>query len=287
MNSIATIGRTDLVDAIRSRMVWTAVVLMGLLAASNVAAGPGLVRSSSQPVLMTLIQFTLWLPLFAIVLGYAAITGERESSRIRVLLGQPATRCDIVIGKFLSRTVVFLSALAIVIALVTVFVTVWAGPPDPFAVVAGMTATALYGLAWLGASIGVSAIIASGKHALGVLLVAYVLFGLLWESLTARLLALVVTGSGEFLGTLIEFADPEVVTYANGSTWFLYAYRLSPLQSFSGTIYYVYELLRVAVTGGSAPVAHGPNLFGVGVLLAWAVVPLAVGYWWLGQTDLE
>lgn len=286
MSGVVTIGRTDLVDACRSRIVWAAVGLMGLLAASNTAAGPELIRSSSQPVLLTLLQFTLWLPLFAIVLGYAAVTEEQESGRIRVLLGQPATRRDVVVGKLLSRTVVLLSALAIVIILATSLVTVWVGLPDPLAVVAGAVGVVLYGLAWLGASVGISAIAANGKQALGALLVAYLLCNLLWESFIARLLALVVAGSAD-LGTLVEFADPEVITYANGSTWFLYAFRFAPAESFSGTVFYVYELLRAVVTGNPTGVAHGPNLFGVAVLLAWAVVPLAVGHWRLRRTDLE
>lgn len=278
--------RADITDLVRSNLLWILTGLLVLLVFANWAADPTMIDASSQSFLLVLLQFTHWLPLFAIVIGYDAVVRLRESGRVRLLLGQPTTRRTLVIQAFLARVIAFLAVLSAAILVVLVLVVTQTGSVGVLEFVAGVGSVALYGLAWLGATVGVSAMAASGRQVIGVMLIAYTLLLALWEPFVARVLALAVTGSGE-LGGLIEFADPAVVTYAEGATWFLYAFRLGPAEAFTGTVFYSYEVLQAAVDGGSVAVPHGPNLFGVGVLLAWLALPLLVGSWLFQRVDLE
>lgn len=89
-------------------------------------------------------------------------------------------------------------------------------------------------------------------------------------------MALVATGSPSTAG--IDRLDP-----STWPTWFLYARRLNPMENFVQSRTFVASLVDPSV-GYLGDVRV--QLFGVGVLVAWATVPLAVGYWQFERADL-
>lgn len=61
--------RADITDLVRSNLLWILTGLLVLLVFANWAADPTMIDASSQSFLLVLLQFTHWLPLFAIVIG--------------------------------------------------------------------------------------------------------------------------------------------------------------------------------------------------------------------------
>lgn len=59
---------------------------------------------------------TVLVPLVAIFAGYAAISGERESGSLKLLLSLPYSRLDVVVGKVIGRSLVVAVPLAVVFA---------------------------------------------------------------------------------------------------------------------------------------------------------------------------
>ncbi|ELZ04873.1 ABC transporter permease subunit [Natrialba asiatica] len=284
MNSVTAIARTDIADAIHSRTLWGATGLMTVLVAiSWVGLSANLVEQADTPLLTAIDSFGLWVPLVAIVLGYEAVIGERESGRIRFHLGLPSTRRELIVGKYLSRVSVLVTALVVStgVLVVLVFVRVDEIPLVPL--LSAVILLALYGLAWIGMAVGVSSVVSSKTRAVAAVVGLYALFGPLWGQIVLP----ACTRFVQLLTGTTQSVDFARLTYADGPTWFLYVARLSPLEAFDAARYYIRDLLEIALMGGRTTAAHGPNLFGLAVLLCWAIVPVALGVWFFDRVDLE
>lgn len=222
----------------------------------------------------------LLVPLVAILASYLAIAGERASGRLRVLLTLPPTRRDVLVGKFLGRAVVVVGAVlgALVLALVGSLVVYGTVSTSSFVVVAGLTG--LLGLAFVGLAVGLSAALDSRQAAMALAVFAYVLFVAFW-GLVVRLARLVLDR-----GFSIQL-EPDTVSLLT---------VLSPARAYSRLVnsLVIPDLLGEAGRGPApAPVetASAPyylqDWFVLAILLAWMVVPLAVGYWRFERADLS
>ncbi|ELZ11488.1 ABC transporter permease subunit [Natrialba aegyptia] len=285
MNSVAAIARTDIADAIHSRTLWGTTGLMtALVAISWLSLSTELVEQVDTPLLTAIDSFGLWVPLVAIVLGYEAVIGERESGRIRFLLGLPSTRRELIIGKYLSRVSVLVTALVASLGVLAVLVFVRVDEIPLVPLLSAVILLVLYGLAWIGMAVGVSSIVSSKTRAVAVVVGLYALFGPLWGQIVLP----ACVRFGELVtGTTQSINLTGRLTYADEPTWFLYVARLSPLEAFDAARYYIRDLLEIALVGGQTTAAHGPNLFGLAVLLCWAIAPVALGVWFFDRVDLE
>lgn len=265
------IARTEVIDAVRSNALRVSVAVLGVIVISRLWATIGVLEQMTYPRMTALPLFQEIVPLLAIVLGYTSVVGERTSGRIRVLLGQPGTRRDVVLGKFLGRATAVIAIVAVVAIPMLAWLTTRVETASPTATVGGFAVLLLYAVAWVGATVGVSSATSSETRTVGVMIGLYALCLVLWNNLIISLLSLAISGQSNPVDELARFATLEE------PTWYLYVNRLNPIQAFEGAIYYVPELLDSLVVGSSVSAPHAPNLFGVGVLLAWATIPLAVG----------
>ncbi|NEU55617.1 ABC transporter permease [Halorussus sp. MSC15.2] len=284
MKDALIIAKKDITDAFRTNTVWTAVGFMTILVLARwISIGPKFIELSSHPFLLATAQFDLWLPLFAIVIGYNSVVGERETGRIRLLLGFPSKRWDLVFGKFIGRTVVLVIGILVSVVLLGTLVVLQVGNFNLIDIVSGTWTLFLYGVAWMGATVGVSSFVSSGRRAIGIMFGLYAFFGPLWTQLGLPLLSILITGNPSTEN--IELA--EILTYADGPTWYLYASRISPFEAFAGANRYVSDLFGLVLTGKTTSAPHLPNLFGIVMLLAWIFLPVTFGYWRFKQAEFE
>ncbi|WP_435363483.1 ABC transporter permease subunit [Haloarchaeobius sp. DYHT-AS-18] len=215
-------------------------------------------------------------PIVGLIAGYKAVVGERESGSLRILLGMPTTRRDVVLGKFLGRVAVVGVALFVaMVGLAVVLLTQFEGlaGPQSLAIVALVF---LYGFSWAGLAVGVSAGASTRFRAMAIVFGLYTMFAIFWQALVLPLFAMLFTGSPDTSGL-------EPIALAEGPSWYLYVQRLNPVEAYEGARIYVPFLFDPGFTG---TLQHAPNLFGVAMLVSWAVVPLVVGYWRFGRSDL-
>ncbi|MDZ7850465.1 MAG: ABC transporter permease subunit [Halodesulfurarchaeum sp.] len=79
---------------------------MTSLAAGVMAPIPG-VDGDPVSAIGAASQFAAMLvPIMALIAGYLAIAGERESGSLKILLGLPPSRGEVLAGKFLGRAAV-------------------------------------------------------------------------------------------------------------------------------------------------------------------------------------
>lgn len=115
--SLRAIAKKDFQDSIRSRWLIGLVVLFALIMSAAAYVGrpaPG-ETASSEVLLRFLDQFIIGtlVPLLGLVVGYNAVSGERDSGSLKLLLSLPHSRADVVFGKVLGRAGALTSAIMI------------------------------------------------------------------------------------------------------------------------------------------------------------------------------
>ena len=255
---VRTIARKDLADASRSKALW-AVSLIVLLSTAGITAllavtsdmAAGEVFSLSFQLAVTM------LPIVALVLAKGAITAERESGSLRVLLSLPPSRRDILVGKLLGRTALMLVA-TLIGGFVTglVVLTILGGTFGSLASFIGFLG--LMSVAFVAIGVGISAGSSSDSRATAVAVGAYMILVALWNLIQSA----IQYGAVE-LGLMADAGEPawlKLVGLFPPNRAARAAYRSTVEGQFFGTDPFASVWLPVLV------------------LLAWILVPVTVGY---------
>lgn len=269
------IAKKDFSDAIRAKSIWLLIAVFVVVSVPQLyTLKSGLDPSLAQASRSIGLQLKPVIPLVSLLVGYKAVVGERESGSLRILLGLPGTRFDVLAGKIAGRAGVFL-----VVAITSMAVTglvIWEvfGGLVLGDFILTVAFILLFGLSWLGIAIGVSSAVESRFRAVAGSFGLYAIFAMLWNTLVLPIAAYVFTGSAS-----TSRFDPIVI--ADGPNWYLYFQRLNPTKAFEGSRVYVTQLFH-----SSPPTDAMPHLFGIGSLILWFIVPLLIGYWRFERADL-
>lgn len=266
---------------------------VGLVAALVVVTYWQIVGAPSRTVAEDLLQLPFLLRRYGVVLavavGYGAVASDREAGTLRLLLGLPATRRDVLGGTLLARVA---TTVAVFVPLLAVLGGIVAVKPDlaghhgggergPLPVgllvlLAGLIV--LYGTAWTALTVAASAALASRYRALAAIFGVFLLLDVdvgLWTPVVDPLLALVFTGSAT--------APPlDAGLNGTGPLWYVYTARLNPMNALVATADWLVSLV------GSGPPTTGvvPVLFSVVVLVLFGAVSVLVGYRRFARADL-
>ena len=261
--SVYPLMRKEIADAIGSRWLAGYATVLGLLglaaAASGIDSSAGLALQAFGRTTATLMNLSLLLaPLVAVLMGGAAIAGERERGTLEYLLAQPLGRTPLLLAKHAGLLVSLVAATAAGFLPAGVLIGLHAGGDMLghyllFPAVAALVATSMAGVGLLISVSSRSAVQAQGAAImvwfLFVLLYDLVLLGTLaFTGLPAGLLAAALVANpvdaGRVLGVLA--LEPDL-------------YLLGPAGA-----YLVSSLSR----GGAAAVL-------IGSLAVWAAAPVA------------
>lgn len=291
------VARKDFRDAVRSRWLWVLSALSVLVfagaAVGRLYVGNGAQNTQGlvQSFLFFLKQGTaILIPLTALVVAYGAITRERESGTIKLLLSLPHSRDDVVLGKFLGRSAVV--ALPVLIGFFVAFLALLpAGSGVDFVVYAEFALlTALLGVVFVGIAVGVSAAANTNQQAL---VGAGGLFGIFWF-----LWNFFVSGVNRAATELFGLSNPAQFRLR------LALKILNPIQAYKTLVdslfmsglearVRMFSMLLGMIPNQQAAQALGPELSPLFAdsmvllaMLVWLVVPLAVGIVWFREAEL-
>ena len=274
------VARKDVADAVRSRLFWGVVALFVVVtagAAGTPALIPALGGNATLALGVTTEFGAIFVTITAIVAAYLSVAGERESGSIRILLGLPATRRDVVLGKVVGRSLVVAVAVLVGYAVAGVVMQVAYGSLQVPEFLAIAALTTLLAVTFVSIAVGISAAAASRGRAMLVAISVFLGLVVLWD-LVPQFGYAAVTGG--FPGQTV-------------SVWYYYVEAISPIGAYGIAVTDV-----LAGTGGGAgmpgldaridgPVPAILSWWGmIGVLVAWAVLPLAVGYLRFRRADL-
>jgi len=267
------VARTDVIRASRSKSVWLlAGVLTVLFVGSAVAHG-----TLGEPTFVAFVGSLagvvgLCLPLVSILLGYKSVVNERTSGSLFLSLSMPQSRRDVVVGTVLSRTVVLLVPTLLALGVAGVVGAVRYGTDGVALYPWFLFASALYGVAFLGVSVGLSLSSTADRWITIGGVGGYVLFVLFWDALHSATLL------------ILHRFDLRVLTEM--PPWALLFRLAKPTEAY-------YRLLRAAfdVQRAGRYVADGAPVYvdwwmALLLLLAWTLLPLSAGYRVFRKADL-
>lgn len=283
--SWAVVARKDFADARRSKALWGTTALFVLLSVGMAVlyATVPAVRldigevSTLGYLTLLLAATTLFVAIAAIVVAAGAIAGERDSGSAKLLLGFPHSRRDVVLGKLLGRTAVLGVALLVGLAATLVVVLALFDTFSPVDYAVFTLVTLLLVLVYVGIMVGLSATTGSGGRAMAYGIGAFVVLELL-----ADLLPMVAL----FVANGFSLTTPETLP-----GWVAFLNVLTPTAAYTNALGWFLgdgtsaEMALGGALGGPVPF-YLTGWASVVVLLAWLVVPLALGYRSFARADL-
>lgn len=192
--SLLAVARKDFEDAIRSRWLIGLSLLFVLLFAGTsylFRPAPGETQSASVvlSILGQLFVGTL-VPLLGLVVGYNAISGERESGSLKLLLSLPHTRIDVVFGKVLGRSAALGSAILVGFVLPAIVLAIGPLEFEPLTYVGYTLLVVVFAAVFVSIGVGFSAAASTQRRALAGAIGLYFLFVPLWNAATGGFLLL-------------------------------------------------------------------------------------------------
>jgi|AntDeeMetageno50_2_1112565.scaffolds.fasta_scaffold00496_6 ABC-2 type transport system permease protein len=276
----ATIARKEIDDAIRSRMLWVIIAVFGVVSAFLsviLSFVPEIGASSTMAVTMAAQSAQTLGPIIALIAAYLAIAGERESGSIKVLLGLPPSRGDVILGKLIGRGLVVAAGLMAGFLIAGGVILAVYGSIPLGAFVLTTLLTGLLGLVFVGIAVGISASTATRARAMTLSIGLYLVIVLFWD-LFAQFAHLAVRGS--FPGTTVP-------------SWYVFLQSLSPVGAYdllvttvlAGATTGTLPSLATQLEAGIVPVFLSSGAM-LSILVLWGLVPLMVGYLRFSRTDL-
>lgn len=293
--TLGQVARKDFEDAVRSRMVWGVIaVFVGFMTFVMLAAlgSSEASEATGDAVLGLTAQLSqLFVPLIALIVGYMAIVGERRSGSLRVLLSYPHSRRDVVFGKLAGRSGVIAVTLGVGSIVTVLLASVLVDSPDFGDVIGLLASIVLFGIAFTGLAVGISASVRTRGKAMAAAIGSLLVFLVVWDAAAAGLYA-VVTGS--LPGLEVD-------------AWYFLVKRLSPVGAFRAvaeqfTASRLSPLFQMGLEevpadaspeqlelanriGGSVPF-YLERWFAAVTLGAWGLFPALVGYVRFKRSDL-
>ncbi|RQG92971.1 ABC transporter [Natrarchaeobius halalkaliphilus] len=286
VESVRAIATKDFRDSIRSWVFWglsvffftLLVTVTGFLAyfGEDIAA-----QGATTAALVGYVSeiTRLVIPLIALILGWKAIAGERESGSIKVLLSLPHSRTDVILGKLIGRSTVLSVSLLIGFTLAGAIVAAMLGSFDVTDYAGLLAVSILYGIAYTSIAIAVSSLTRSTTIAGAAVFAVFVLFYIVWDAVVGAvslLMALDYLPQGENTAQAVLFyqsLDP-------GTAYTSVLSLVTSVAEMDGQTVAMLETMFDAVP------FYLTDWFALVVLLFWIVVPTAVAVYRFDRVDL-
>ena len=276
--SLVAIAEKDFQDTVRSRGMLILVALFSALVAVFAAVirpgGPGGEQFATEFLLSFAVGpflVTTLVPLVGVVVGYNAVSGERESGSLKLLLSLPHSRADVVFGKVVGRGAALSLAVfaGFLLPAVVLIALSWSGYLPTFNAGAYLGYTvfaAVLGVVFVAIAVGCSAASSTQRRALIGGVAIYVLFVMLWGAVT-----------GQFLDAASGLVDPLPVSTQQVGVFLRVANPTTGV-----------ELLSNAFLGEQLFSGDRVNqqISAVSMLVFWTIAPPLAGLWKFDNDDL-
>ena len=206
--SLVAVAKKDFQDAIRSRWLVGLTVVFALIlsvAAYVVRPAPGQ-TASSDALLRILDQFFVGtlVPLIALVVGYNAVSGERESGSLKLLLSLPHSRADVVFGKVVGRAAALSTAVAVGFLVPAAIIAIGPFTFDAATFIGYVVLVCVLASVFVAIAVGLSAGAPSRWLAMGGAIALYFLFVPLWNAIQFPLQIWLAGGGASWLPISVD-----------------------------------------------------------------------------------
>jgi len=277
--SVWAVAKKEFMDNVRSRWI---VGLSGLfLALTLVVSYFGAAQTQGRTgftglgdtVAGMVSIAAILVPILGLMLGYAAIVGEREQGSLLLLLAMPVTRLEVVLGKFLGLGSVLVVAVLAGLGVSGGIIAVLAGAEGLGAYLAFVGGTIVFALAFVGLALLLSTVAKRRSTAIGLAVLTWFLVAVIFDTVLFGLF-IATGGTFDFLAGTVDFP------------WWVYAFQIAiPPDAFG---YFALTVFGLERTFGFRVILPGFVSPGITLLslTVWTVVPLLAAIWRFRRQDL-
>ena len=279
IGSVYSVAKKEFQDNIRNRWITTLILIFVILTiATSYFAGSREADSSSlgemEDTITVLLSISVILiPLIAIMLGYATISGERESGSLYVVLAYPIKRREVLFGKFFGLGSVIIFSTIIGFGTGGIIIAIMAGTREWISYLIFIGLTILLGLLYLSVSMFFSTLTSKRSTSLGLGVLIFfwsMIFGII-------IMAAYLAGGGsydELLAGDTTFPD-----------WVWWAVLLSPMDMNQIAVLRAFGIEEVFGFSMEFPNFMTLSLL-VTVQLIWIIIPLILAYYVFERSDI-
>lgn len=275
LRSVYTIAKKEFADNARNKWILALVaIFLVLVLAASIMAGGGKMGEMGMTVGSLSSISSMLIPIIAIMLGYATVSGEAESGALSVVLASPVRRVEVLLGKYLGLASVICFSVLVGFGISGGVIAVTTGNAEWTGYLAFMLLSMLLGLLYLSLSICFSSML---KRRVTSLAAGVVVF--FWGMIIGMIVIGLFMATG---GSLDDFLYGDTSSVPD---WVWFDMFLSP-QDGSGTA----AMLAFGETEFLGYDLDLPPWMNLGTLvlaqLIWTLVPLALALVWFQRRDV-
>jgi ABC-2 type transport system permease protein len=277
--ALPAVVRKDVKESIRSKSFLATTLLFVLVSGfwAAIQHVPRMASNSDVPtstlaLLNSMGQpMAFFVPLLGLAISYGAIVGERDSGSIKITLGLPNSRRDIVLGKFIGRCAVLSVAILSGYAVVAAFALVTYESFAATEFVLYTVLTVFYGVVYVAIGIGFSSVMTSQYTAFGGAVALYAFFQLGWDLVMAVLQTITV-----------GYIPPD----SGAPPWLIVIHALNPTAAVGYASRAIIPSFDALMTYPVSATFYPPEWAGFAILAAWLILSLGGGYLRFRSTEI-
>jgi ABC-type transport system involved in multi-copper enzyme maturation permease subunit len=277
LNAVYSVAKKEFADNVRSKWIIGLIIIfiiMALLASYLAGAQEGQALGNMQETVLTLMSIAgILVPLIAIMLGYAAISGECESGSMGILLSYPLRRVDILVGKIIGLGLVIVVSTVAGFGLSGIAIAAAAGTESGLSYLAFIGYTILTGFLYLSMSIMFSSFAKRRTTSLGL---GVVLF--FWS----MIYGMIVFGLYAATGGDVEGLFVGAVDFPH---WLWASVVFSPMDMYQMGVWLAFDIDRAFGVEIEAPWFFTETLV-VMVHILWIEIALVLSYFFFEKRDI-
>jgi len=274
--AIYSVAKKEFMDNWRNKWVLavSAIFLILTLVISyfgSMGAGGAGWRDLDATIMGMMTLVTLLVPIIGLMLGYAAIVGEKEKGSLELMLSYPIERIEIVTGKFLGLGAVMALATSVGFGVAGVIIAIGVSGVQWGNYAVFVLASVLLGLVFIAISMFFSAIFKKRSAAMGGAVFLWFLFEMIWNIVIAGILT-AQYGIG-------KITDPNFMA----PNWYYVTSLVNPVKAYSALV--SLSIPSVSELAGSIPsFVNVP--FNLAILLSWLGGMFVLTYYMFNKKDL-
>jgi len=271
-NTVYSIAKKEFTDNVRNRWIIALTIIFVILTfATSILGGKGTLGGLDETVIALLSISCVLIPLIAIMLGYATISGEAESGSLSVVLSYPVRRLEVLLGKFFGLGMVIVTSVIIGFGSAGSIIIAVAGTSKWGNYLAFIGLTILLGILYLSLSICFSAICKKRVASLGMGIMIF-----FWSMLYGVIIIGVYYATGRTWEDLMSGSIPG---------WMWRSIFLSPSDMHQESVMLAFNIKK-AFGFEMTP----PGYINLGnlilVQLLWIIIPLIIAYYFFEKRDI-
>ena len=275
--AIYTIAKKEFMDSIRNKWIifLTLIFIILIIVFSYVAGGPGgeLLGDIESTAIFMVGVTSLLIPLIAIILGFATISGEAESGALYVVISYPVRRIEILLGKLIGLGSVLSVSILIGFGIGGSVIALTSGIDSIANYISFIFLSIFMGFIYLSLAILGSAISKTRTRSIGFGLLAF-----FWAMIYGTVIFAVLYATGN--------------SFENIPDWFFNSVVFSPADMHQTAIMRVFGITEINMGMGAGPGLSFviPEFLSLGLLLTahiiWLIVPLSLAYYFFKKRDI-